>query len=84
MSQTALRRALDSDVEPWHLPHFAMQAGDRLPPARRQPIDTDQMLATGAIEGPFRRCRPVTRWRRAARRFFRRLGRFLMAPRIEL
>lgn len=42
------------------------------------------LLATGALEGPFRRTRPVTRWTLAARRFTRALLAFLAAPRIDL
>ena len=44
----------------------------------------DLLLSTGAMTGPHKRTRPVTRWRHAARRFFRALGRFLAARRIEL
>lgn len=93
VTPTPLQRAMDTNVEPWHLPHFALTAGHGVTPTlgcsrlyqrdggRR--IDTDQMLATGTIEGPYRRCHPVTRWSRALRRFARALGRFLAAPRIE-
>ena len=44
----------------------------------------DLLLATGALEGPYRRTRPITRWRLAARRFTRALLAFLLAPRIDL
>lgn len=42
--------------------------------AGRAPLNTDLLLSTGAIEGPYRRCRPVTTLRvravRALREFF--------------
>jgi hypothetical protein len=44
----------------------------------------DLLLSTGAIEGPFKRSHPITRWRLAARRFLTALGRFLTAPRCDL
>lgn len=94
VSPTLLQRAMDTNVEPWHLPHFALAVDCGVAPAGEcsrlyqrdggQRIDTDAMLAAGTIEGPFKPCHPVTRWSRALRRFARALGRFLAARRIEL
>lgn len=44
----------------------------------------DLLLATGAIEGPFKRSRHIPRWRLVARRFLAALGRFLAAPKCDL
>jgi hypothetical protein len=42
------------------------------------------LLATGAMEGPFKAPHPVTRWTLAARRFTRALLAFVLAPRADL
>jgi hypothetical protein len=42
------------------------------------------LLSSGAVEGPFRRTRPITRWRRACRRTLRALLAFWLAPRADL
>ena len=42
------------------------------------------LLSSGAVEGPYRRTRPVTRWSLAARRFTRALLAFVLAPRADL
>lgn len=42
------------------------------------------LLASGAVEGPYKSPHPVTRWSRTARRFTRALLAFLLAPRADL
>ena len=42
-------------------------------------LNADALIASGAIEGPFRRTKPVKRG--PVRRFFRALLAFLLAPR---
>lgn len=78
-----VRAALNADLEPWHLPHFSMQTLD---PQQMELVTAGKplgelLLSSGAVEGPFRRTRPVTRWRLAARRFVRSVLAFLAAPR---
>ncbi len=83
-----LQRAMDPDIEPWHLPHFGLterlldaKQMERVVAGRSLPY---LLLATGAMTGPHRRTRPVTRWRLAARRFTRALLAFVLAPRADL
>ncbi len=44
----------------------------------------DLLLSTGAMEGPYTRPHPVTRWSLALQRFIRALLAFLLAPRADL
>ena len=44
----------------------------------------DLLLASGAVEGPFKRTHPITRWSRAAQRFTRKVLAFLLAPHCNL
>lgn len=41
----------------------------------------DLLLSSGAVEGPFKPTRPITRWAHATQRFFRAVLAFLLAPR---
>lgn len=41
-------------------------------------LNADLLLASGAVEGPFRRSRPIRR--RPVMRFLRRLAEWLCAP----
>lgn len=45
-------------------------------------LDINQMLASGAMEGPYRAPHPYVL--RAPRRFFLALAAFLLAPRVNL
>lgn len=47
-------------------------------------LDVEQLLTKGAMEGPFKRPRPVTRRRLFWRRTYRALIVFLLAPRPHL
>ncbi len=40
----------------------------------------DLLLSTGAVEGPFKRAKTITRWAAAARRFTRQVLAMLLAP----
>ena len=79
--------AFDPRIEPWHLPHFATHIGMQQLDAQQLELVTagvplpELLLKTGAMSGPFKRTRPVTRWRLACRRFTRALLAFLVAPR---
>lgn len=88
----------DTQIEPWHLPHFDLAVcgiarpclTERHLDARQQELVTasmplpDLLLKTGAMSGPFKRTKPITRWTRAARRFTRALLAFLLAPSADL
>lgn len=46
-----------------------------------KPLDVDLLLASGSIEGPYTKPRPVTRsFRRSLGLFWRALGAFLANP----
>lgn len=44
----------------------------------------DLLLASGAVEGPFKRTHPITRWTHAAQRFTRKVLAFVLAPHCNL
>ena len=44
----------------------------------------DLLLASGAVEGPFKRTHPIARWCRAPQRFTRKLLAFLLAPHCDI
>lgn len=54
--------AFDTRIEPTHLPHV------------QRALDAEALLASGAIEGPFRKPHPVTRWRHIGRRIAQALA----------
>lgn len=51
-----VQEAFDTSVEPSHYPHM------------HRALNPELLLASGAIEGPYRKPHPVTRWRLIGRR----------------
>jgi hypothetical protein len=51
--------------------------GARLAAEADQQLNADLLLSSGAVEGPYRRPRPVTRWACTASSLARVIGRFL-------
>ncbi len=66
------------------IPQGCEYQGRRKPTIPPPPSLPDLLLSKGSMEGPYRRCHPVTRWSRAAQRFTRALLQFLLAPRCNL
>jgi hypothetical protein len=54
--------AFDTSVEPSHYPHFS------------RALDAELLLASGAVEGPYRKPHPITRWRLIGQRIARGLA----------
>jgi hypothetical protein len=84
-----LEAAMNTDIEPWHHPHFKRGAEfgvteynldqrQQEKVCKAMPLP-DLLLAKGAMTGPYRRTHPVRN--RPVRRFFRAALAFLLARR---
>jgi hypothetical protein len=66
--------AFDCNVEPWHMPHMTRALTAQHLDAKQRERETattplgELLLASGAVEGPFRKPHPLTRWRLIGRR----------------